>query len=78
MPETRPSEIVAQIDAEMLARATGGVSSYSIAGRSFTKTPIGELMTMRNYYANLAALQSGHGTTVADLSRESVEADPWA
>ena len=78
MPETRPAEIVQAIDAEILARVSGSVSSYSIAGRSFTKSSLSELYTMRARYADLAALQAGYGTTVADLSRESVEADPWA
>ena len=73
MADVRPAQIVKAIDEEMLARATGGVSSYSIAGRSFTKTPIGELMQIRNHYAHLAALQAGYGTTYADLRDESAE-----
>jgi len=77
MADVRPSEIVKAIDAEMLARATGGVSSYSIAGRSFTKTAISELMAIRNHYANLAAVHAGYGVTYAALDRESVEEPSW-
>jgi hypothetical protein len=75
MADPRPSDIVKAIDSEMLARATGGVSSYTIAGRSFTKTAISELMTIRRAYADLAAVQAGFGVTYADLSRESVEVE---
>lgn len=70
---TRPADIVKAIDAEIESRISGSVSSYSIAGRSFTKTSLSELMDIRARYADIAALESHGGITYADLSRESVE-----
>ena len=77
MPETRFADIVRAIDAEILSRISGSVASYTIAGRSFTKTPLADLHEARRVYADMAALQGGFGTTHADLSRESVEGEQW-
>ena len=52
------------------ALLTGGVSSYSVAGTSFTKHNLEALERLAQYYRSRAEAETTGFTTVADMSRE--------
>lgn len=56
--DTSPEAMVRKIDRAIYYIVTGG-QSYSIGSRSFTKSNLGELRDMREYYRELA-----HGGTM--------------
>ena len=57
------------IDAQLLAWGTGGsVSSYSIAGRTFTKRNIQELIAFREYVLGLYNRVTYGNVTLANMS----------
>lgn len=50
---------VKELDRHIGLKLAGGVSSYSIHGRSVQHWKSDELMRLRDYYAELAAAESG-------------------
>lgn len=61
---------VDEIETAMTAILTGGVSAYSLAGRSFTKHDLGQLQDLLDYHSSRVASKRFGITTTADLSRE--------
>jgi hypothetical protein len=62
------------IDAQLLAWATGSsISSYSIAGRSFTKSNAQNLIAFRQYVYGLYQRSVNGNVTLADMSSMSIE-----
>ena len=58
-----------QIDAQLLAWATGAsVSSYTIAGRSFSKNNVESLIAFREYVLGLYNRVTYGNVTLADMS----------
>lgn len=68
MPIRKPEEWVELIDEAQAALVAGGVSSYSIAGRNFTKHDLRALQELRSYWESRAAQASGGFTTSPDFS----------
>jgi hypothetical protein len=62
-----PEQWVEEIEAAITAILAGGVSSYSIAGRSFTKHDLGQLRDMLEFYESRAARKRGGITSIADM-----------
>lgn len=57
-----PAErILAAIDATLEGRATKDAESYSIEGRSISRTPVADLLRLRNLYAGILASETGAG-----------------
>jgi len=54
-PRTHAKIVLDAIEAVLETRATRDQASYSIAGRSLSRMPVGELLSLRNYYAQVVA-----------------------
>lgn len=62
-----PEEKAEMYDRAIDALVAGGVASYTIAGRTFTKLDLEKLERLRNYYAGKAE-EAKHGfVTYSDL-----------
>lgn len=68
MPLRTPEEWIELIEDALAKLITGGVSSYSIAGRSFTKTDIRALEDLRSYWEQRVVEKSRGFITHADFS----------
>ena len=58
---------VDEIEAAMTAILTGGVSAYSLAGRSFTKHDLGQLQDLLDYHQSRIDRRRGGIVTYADM-----------
>ena len=70
MPLKTPQEMAEMYQAAVEALVTGGISSYSIGGRSFTLNNLGQLEDLLRYWTSKAAEQSGGFVTYADFRRQ--------
>ena len=62
------------IDAQLLAWATGSsISSYSIAGRTFTKSQSAQLISFREYVYGCYLRTLRGNVTLADMSGRTAE-----
>lgn len=62
-----PEEWVDIIEPALAAIISGGVTSYSIAGRSFTKHNLSELQRLYDFWYSRAISSKGGITTIADM-----------
>lgn len=62
---THARKVLDAIEAVIENRATTDQKSYSINGRSLERTPISELLSLRNYYREQVANESPRGRTTA-------------
>lgn len=76
MAYTEPNyeDWLVEIDKQLLAWASGAsISSYSIAGRTFTKNNTDALIAFREYVYGLYRRKTYGNVTVADMSGVSEE-----
>lgn len=66
-----PQEWLELCDDALFALISGGVQSYSLAGKSFTKNDIRALEDLRRYWEGRASESRLGFTTTADMSRIS-------
>lgn len=69
MPLRTPQEWLELIDDALAKLIAGGVSSYSIAGRSFTKTDLRALEDLRQYWEQRVVESKRGFFTHADFSK---------
>lgn len=57
---TPAARILVAIDATLEGRATKDAESYSIEGRSLSRTPVADLLRLKAHYAQIVAAERGH------------------
>ncbi len=62
-----PEEMLEAVQNALFALISGGVSSYSIAGRSFTKHNISELQRLESHYSAQVSSSRNGIVTYADM-----------
>ena len=62
-----PSQIIAAIDAQILAIITGGVASYSVPDLQITKLSLTQLRDMRREFEGIEAADSGELCNYVDM-----------
>lgn len=62
-----PEEMLDAVQNALLALVSGSVSSYSIAGRSFTYHNLSELQRLESYYQSQVAATRNGIVTYADM-----------
>lgn len=62
-----PEEMLEAVQNALFALISGGVSSYSIAGRSFTKHNLSELQRLESHYQSQVASTRNGIVTYADM-----------
>ena len=62
-----PDEWVELIEGALVAIISGGVASYSIAGRSFTKHNLSELQRLYDFYSARASSSRTGIVTYSDM-----------
>lgn len=67
MAARSPDEMLEAVQNALFALVSGGVSSYSIAGRSFTKHSITELQRLEAYYQSQVSASRNGIVTYADM-----------
>ena len=70
-----PEEWVEEVETAMSAIITGGVSSYSIAGRSFTKHNLNDLQRLYDFWVDRSSRRRNGIATYADMTTSTGGAD---